>query len=175
MLLMFFFLSACLLLDFLLLLMTFKLCSRLSSNNEKNQNLKLNETVNSEAVLPPLLESTIYQKEATETLIYQKDAMENSIHGKETFECPVCFETYSIDDGMIRCVNYEDKGNDENSHGVCIDCIRGHAKCAIFENPVAFGGVGLPCVHTDCKNILLMCKLNNSGLIISLLISLFFS
>ena len=68
------------------------------------------------------------------------------------FDCPICYESYSVTDGIIYCRDFI--GNEETkNHGTCVSCIRNLAKAATGDAPVAKGGIGLPC--PSCDNVIL--------------------
>ena len=47
----------------------------------------------------------------------------------------------------------------EVSHRFCADCVRGLAKTACDDAPLAKGAVGLRCMATDCDRVLLLSEL----------------
>ncbi|KAE9547243.1 hypothetical protein FO519_009544, partial [Halicephalobus sp. NKZ332] len=71
------------------------------------------------------------------------------------FECSICFTAYSTDDEVIYCSYFNGESNLKEVHATCLDCIKGLAKAAITDAPVAKGGIGLPCPAYKCENVLL--------------------
>ncbi|KAE9549217.1 hypothetical protein FO519_007578 [Halicephalobus sp. NKZ332] len=70
------------------------------------------------------------------------------------FECPICFTSYSFDEGVVCCSPFNERGELKEIHGICVDCIRGFAKSATEDARIARGGVGLPCPVPECGNVL---------------------
>ncbi|KAE9549216.1 hypothetical protein FO519_007577 [Halicephalobus sp. NKZ332] len=68
------------------------------------------------------------------------------------FECSVCFTSYPISDSVIYCCPFGDEEDSNEVHGTCVDCVRGLAKTAAEDAPVAKGGIGLLC--SSCNNII---------------------
>ncbi|KAE9549396.1 hypothetical protein FO519_007386, partial [Halicephalobus sp. NKZ332] len=57
-------------------------------------------------------------------------------------------------DGCILCSSFNGKGDSRKIHQFCIDCIKGIAKSATEDAPIADGGIGLPCPVEECQNVL---------------------
>lgn len=73
---------------------------------------------------------------------------------REQFDCPVCYQTYLVDDGRICC----DGDGIRDVHGICVDCIRRWSAAAVSDTPIAPGGIGLKCVMKNCQNFILMSR-----------------
>ena len=75
------------------------------------------------------------------------------------FDCPICYISYRITDGIIYCNNFVGK-EETQRHGICVDCIRNLAKAAVGDAPIAKGGIGLPC--PSCDNVILIGMLSST-------------
>ena len=68
------------------------------------------------------------------------------------FECPVCFLSHSINDGIIYCCPLGEQNDSNDIHGICVECIRNLAKVATEGAAIAKGGFGLLC--PSCDNVI---------------------
>uniref|UniRef100_A0A914C685 RING-type domain-containing protein n=1 Tax=Acrobeloides nanus TaxID=290746 RepID=A0A914C685_9BILA len=129
---------------------------------------KLIDTCNSK--FPGLLRGRKLTKEAYTLKV---DAQETTAEQK--LECIVCFETYPVSRMVFCTISGElplrDPGQPSTSKDATIDdfathcfcriCVRGQAKAAMNEMPLADGGVGLKCMAHGCKNAILYAEIRN--------------
>ena len=53
-----------------------------------------------------------------------------------TFECLVCFESYPLDEGRLFCSSILQNGIQNDTHTLCIPCIRRYAQSTRFDGQV---------------------------------------